>query len=67
MNWQPIDTAPRSEGPLLTDCGIAVFQPYWNSRPEWALCDYYGDPFDCADNGLFYCNPKIWQPLPELP
>lgn len=66
---QPIDTAPRDGTVILTDCGFARFLDArrWASpiTEGWVECDPFGHIYECADNGEWYCSPKLWQPVPE--
>jgi len=64
MNWQPIDTAPTDDTPILTEGGIVKRGTKSNT---WFFCDSFGDAFICADEGPYYANPKFWMPLPKAP
>ncbi len=67
---QPIETAPKDGTTVLTDCGFARYldQKQWGSpvdHGKWAECDPFGNIYECADNGPWHCNPKLWEPVPE--
>ncbi len=67
---QPIETAPKDGTVILTDEGFVLYldQKRWGSpvpHGKWALCDPGGYVFECADNGPFLCNPKLWEPVPD--
>jgi len=62
---QPIETAPKDGTAILTDCGVARFSHYTGRQPQWSQCDGGGDDFRCADEGYFYCQPRLWTPLPQ--
>jgi hypothetical protein len=65
----PIDTAPRDGTVILTDDGFALYMDskLWGSpvNSGWVSCFPDGKVFDCADNGSYYCSPKLWEPVPE--
>lgn len=66
----PIATAPTDGTVILTDCGFVVATRRRKWLPtdpdfEWVECDPSGHAYECADNGLWYCNPKLWEPVPE--
>lgn len=57
--WQPIETAPRDETPILTyrQAGLMSVAIYWpHGKAEW-----------CAVDGCHLLNVTHWQPLPEPP
>lgn len=68
MEPQPIESAPRDGTVILTDRGFAryVDQRHWGSPVEngWVECSPDGSIYECADNGEWYCSPKIWTPVP---
>ena len=65
---QPIETAP-TDIVVLTDSGCAILtnMGYWDGKPgnRWVECSQGGFINECADNGPFFCSPKLWVPLPE--
>ena len=67
---QQISTAPRDGTVILTDCGFARFldQNRWASPVEHgagAECDPSGHIYECADNGMWTCKPKMWENVPD--
>jgi len=70
MKPQPIETAPKDGTTILTDCGFARYldqRHYWGSPVKdgtWVECRPDGDVYRCADEGNWYCNPKLWIPVP---
>jgi len=66
-NPQPIATAPH-DLVVFTDCGCAIFTDmvYWDGVPgnRWVECSPWGSINECADNGPFFCHPKLWVHLP---
>jgi hypothetical protein len=64
---QPIQTAPKDGNPILTDCGFVrhINQNYDGGPARWVECDPFGNIYECADNGMWTCSPKIWEPVPE--
>lgn len=71
MKWNPIETAPRNETPILTDVGICLWAnpKNWGSpiKEGWILCDYAGTLFEDIDKTYCYCHPQFWMELPKLP
>ena len=69
MNPQPIDTAPKDGTVILTDCGFAKYinPNQWGSpvKEGWAECDPFANIYECADSGMWYCNPKRWTSVPD--
>ncbi len=59
MNWEPIETAPKLNGPLLMwePSFKCVVIAYWDSRNMRWEC-YEGDTVK---------DPTHWMPLPEEP
>lgn len=74
MIVQNIDAAPHDGTVILTECGIVTYvtSKFWMAgRPvnsgRWALCSPDGNLYECADNGPFFEEPKLWTPLPVWP
>ena len=67
---KPIETAPKDGTTVLTDCGFACWidQRYWGSPvndKKWVECDPFGNIYDDSDNGPWYCEPDLWEPVPD--
>ena len=67
---RPISEAPTDGSVVLTDCGYAMLllQKNWGSPVKnntWVQCDPEGNIFSCADEGGYYCSPKLWTESPK--
>lgn len=65
MKPKPISEAPKDGTVILSNEGPVKWKPYWNSKDAWVHCTSNGDPFTCADEGLYYTQPEFWIPLPD--
>lgn len=65
MEWQPIETAPRTGKPFLAVYGGQVRVVQWGKTSHVPI---YG--FCLADQGVEdfdICDPTHWMPMPPLP
>jgi hypothetical protein len=66
---QPIASAPRDGTVILTDVGFVLYidESKWGSpvKSGWANCSPQGSIYECADDGIYYDSPTIWEPVPD--
>jgi len=64
MNWQPIETAPK------TGVGILVYQP-WKSGYDEIMIGHYANGWVRSETSSYdeldKIHPTHWMPLPEPP
>ncbi len=60
---QPIETAPKDETPILTDCGIVKWGH--DNHCGWLLCSPQGWPYRGEDSDYIHDRPTLWEPLPD--
>lgn len=70
MVAKPIASAPMDGTVILSDVGCVMYvdQAQWGSPKKrgWRYCDSRGDIFNCADNGDYSAEPKVWAHLPAF-
>jgi hypothetical protein len=59
---QPINTAPMDGKVILTEWGFAK---YLTRSKKWVECQPGGNAYECANEGVWPCEPKLWTKVPD--